>query len=95
VLARRARLYEALAPFRRAARRFDASMVVQQSVAEADHLLRLGWHLSLHPYVDEQHLHAVDLLLSYDAWDRLRQAQHLSVEEATTTLHAALKRLLG
>ncbi len=95
VLARRARIYEALAPFRRAARRFiDTSAVVRDTLVATDEQLRALWQLALHQHVAPQHVHAVDLLLSYEAWDRLRHAQHLSVDEATETLREALRQLL-
>ena len=38
---------------------------------------------------------ALDLLLSYEAWSRLRHDQGLSVKRAKETLEAAVRRLLA
>jgi len=38
---------------------------------------------------------AIDLLTSWDAWERLRTAQDLPVEQARTTVRHTLAVLLG
>jgi AcrR family transcriptional regulator len=44
---------------------------------------------------DKTKLEALDLLLSFEAWSRLRREQRLSPEQAQETLEAAVRRLLN
>jgi AcrR family transcriptional regulator len=44
---------------------------------------------------DQLKLEALDLLLSFEAWSRLRREQGLSAQRAQDTLAAAVRRLIG
>ena len=44
---------------------------------------------------DQPLFEALDLLLSFDAWDRLRRDQGLSPEAAVAALDRAVSRLIG
>jgi AcrR family transcriptional regulator len=98
LVARRARLYERIAPYKRSAsvqrwrseflRGRHANLVRE---LRAD-LLRSLPELAEAP---AETLEAGDLLTSFEAWDRLRSDQRLSRERAEATLARALLALLG
>jgi AcrR family transcriptional regulator len=94
---RRARLFERIAPFKRSAdtqrwrsdflRRRHAALVRELRAA----LLRSLPELAGAP---AETVEGVDLLTSFDAWDRMRTDQRLSRERAQATLARALLALL-
>ena len=45
--------------------------------------------------VDRQTLEALDLLLSFEAWSRLREEQGLSVDQTQAVLETAARRLIA
>lgn len=94
-----ARLYESVAPVRRAALR-----AAPESRSLQDHLRRVrGWLRSEIERVFAAELvpngggctaAALETLMSFEAWDQLRTGQDLSVEEATATVQLAAERLV-
>jgi AcrR family transcriptional regulator len=88
-LARRARVFEHIAPFRRAVERAGVSPLVEAWMHAADVVLREALLASLSPYLDEDTTEAIDCLLSFETWDRLRQRQGLSLERALRVLERA------
>lgn len=95
---RRAEVYETIAPFKRASeahRHRSAFLEAGQArmVATSRNIL----HAELSPETagDEPTFEALDLLLSFEAWNRLRREQGLSAARARQTLEAAVRRLLG
>lgn len=94
---RRGWAYERIAPFKQASEvhRHQSQTLVQHNaklVAGARDILRreLPADLAADPKVFE----AIDLLLSFDAWRRLRQDQTLSPEATTEVLQAMIATLL-
>ncbi|HWA62451.1 MAG TPA: TetR/AcrR family transcriptional regulator [Caulobacteraceae bacterium] len=98
LIERRSQGFERIAPFRRAAlaNRHRSPFLAGQSdrlskilrhvlERELPQSLRDDWH----------RLELLDLLLSYEAWDRLRQDQGLTVSEARSVLERAARRVLG
>ena len=96
LVARRAALFEAVAPVRRA-----GMLHLHRSETIAANLRRLGRHLraqvaqTFAPELAEApFLDAADLLLSWESWDRLRTQQGCSSTRARRVLADALIRLL-
>lgn len=94
----RARIYELIAPVRRAA-------LLQEPFSETSKLgiaavrslkRREAWRL-FSPELGEDHVRgaAVAALASYSAWDALRSQQGLSVADARAALRSGLAGLLG
>lgn len=95
---RRAEVYETIAPFKRASeahRHRSAFLEAGQArmVATSRKILRS----ELPPELagDELAFEALDLVLSFEAWNRLRREQGLSVARARQVVDAAVRRLLG
>ena len=95
---RRAKVYEQLAPFLRAAQvHRSTSRVLQaghlQFVAVLRRILfeRLPAGLAIPP----ETLEGVDLLLSFEAWQRLRHEQRLGSSQARVVLRAAIAALMA
>lgn len=94
-----ARLYESVAPIRRAAlRTAPESVPLQAQLRRVRGWLRaeIGRVFATEvghdaPYV----LPALEVLMSFEAWDQLRTAQELSVEEAAAIVRPAALTLLG
>ena len=96
VIAQRARIWEYLTPFRRAARvvRHRVAFVREQD-ALMTRALRAGLEAVLAGHAVEGELvDALELLLSFEAWDRLRDQQRLSARRAAEVLLAAATRLV-
>lgn len=98
IAARRAAVYERITPFKRAAEvhrhgspDMDAS---QQRLAAASREV-LARELPLHIAEDRLAFEALDLWLSFEAWDRLRRDQGLSARQAASVLDLGLGKLLG
>ena len=97
-LDRRASTYERLMPFKRAA---DAhrheSAAIQAEHARTLALMRARLQSLLPERItgDALVFEALDLLLSFETWQRLRVEQHLPVGKARTLLKAQVDRLIG
>ncbi len=90
-------LYETRMPLRRAAtiRRYSSPSLgagIKELDSAIDAFIR---HALAGAAPDEQRLNMLNLILSYDAWMRLRDAQGLTQAQARATLHSALQGLLG
>lgn len=94
---RRAPAYEQIAPVRRAAdaQRHGSPFLAAQHtrlVAEGREIIRRELPPAL--AADPSRLEMLDLLLSYETWDRLRREQGLSAKRAREVLEAAVRRTL-
>lgn len=94
---RRGWAYERIAPFKRASEvhRHQSSVLALDNarlVAGAREILKRELPAQLAGVRDL--FEAIDLLLSFDAWRRLRQEQNLSVEATTDVLQATIAALL-
>ena len=98
VIGKRANLYEAIAPFKRAA---DAhrhkSAFLAAAHARIVAMARRGLEDVAPPLVREDAplFEMLDLLLSFETWSRLRQEQGLSVDEARATLQRAVRAMIA
>ena len=82
----RAALYEAITPVRRAALlSVHDSPTIARNLARFDGILRRQLE-ALFPELAPDRLAAIELLASWDAWNRLRTAQGCSVARATRIL---------
>ncbi|WP_296597547.1 TetR/AcrR family transcriptional regulator [Phenylobacterium sp.] len=96
LIGRRARCFETIAPFRRAAEAFrHRSKFLGSDYARLVIQLRAILERELPPEVakDSMRLETLDLLLSYEAWARLRREQGLSFERACAVLEDATRRI--
>lgn len=94
---RRGWAYERIAPFKRASEvhRHQSPTLASDSaklVASGRDILRRELPETLAR--DQQGFEALDLLLSFDAWRRLRQDQNLSPKDATRVLQGMIASLL-
>jgi AcrR family transcriptional regulator len=90
-------LFETITPVRRAiAGRTDASPAVRARVADLDAELRAQVKEQFRRELDERPevIEAVDLLASFEGWDRLRTTQQLDSARAAAALRGALTLLL-
>ena len=93
------RLYEQIAPIRRAAlRRAPESEALQEQLERARSWLRAEvervFAAEAAAVGDKHVIDALELALSFEAWDRLRTAQGLSVAGATAVVRATINALL-
>ena len=93
------RLYEQIAPIRRAALlRAPESEALQEQLERARNWLRSEVERVFAAEVvavgNEHVIDALELALSFEAWDRLRTAQGLSVAGATAVVKATINALL-
>lgn len=98
-IARRARVFEHIAPFRRASR---LARPTSRFIVEQEALIAAGFRAALRAAlpdvvgaVDEDAFEALDLLLSWESWERLRRTQGLSTQHAQQVLSAAAAALLA
>lgn len=97
LISRRAGLFERIAPFRRAsttlAHRSSFLGSEQKRMVAA---LRKILVDALPPEIiaDKVKVEALDLLLSFDSWNRLRQDQNLSPSEAEAVIGAAVTKVI-
>lgn len=97
MLERRSDVYETLGPFLRAEQVHRAQSPVLQTAhtkfvaAQRKILLQ---HLPKQPAHTRETIDAIDLLLSFEAWQRLRVEQRLSANRAKAVLHSALGRIV-
>lgn len=94
-----ARLYESVAPVRRAAlRAAPESKPLQEQLRRVRGWLRgeiervFAAELGSDP--DEGAAAALETIMSFEAWDQLRTGQELSIDDAVTTVQLAAERLL-
>lgn len=98
LIGRRAQAFETITPYRRAA---DAFRHRSRFLgADADRLaieLRAKLLHVLPPEItgDVLKLEALDLLMSFEAWSRLRREQGLSARQAQAVLETAVRRLVA
>jgi AcrR family transcriptional regulator len=97
----RARFYEAIAPVRRlAVRRAAHSPTLEAGLAGASRHFRnqvarvFAAELAAAPAGSDDLLDALDAAASWEAWDRLRRAQHLSTGAARRVMALSLAALL-
>lgn len=98
LIGRRARAFETIAPFRRAAEAFrHRSRFLGSDYARLVTQLRAILERELPPAVarDPMKMEALDLLLSFEAWARLRREQGLTVEQAKAVLEAAARAIIA
>lgn len=90
---RRATIFEHLAPFRRAGRLVrHTSAFLQEQEAMLAQLLRAALLTIVGPHLAhgaDDTIEALDLLLSFEAWERLRDQQKLGVRRAAQVAFAA------
>ncbi len=81
LVARRVKIYEHLAPFRRAARPARASSpIIREGHAQLDVAMRRSLRKALSPELvglTADSVEALDAILSFETWDRLRSNQRL------------------
>ena len=93
LIEQRARLYEAITPVRRAALlSVHESPTISRNLARFDRILRRQVEHAF-PAVSPEVLDTLDLLLSWDAWNRLRTAQGCSVARAKRVLTETIRTL--
>jgi AcrR family transcriptional regulator len=97
ILQRRATVYEKIGPFKRAADvHRNHSTFLQASHARLVTGSRDILRRELPPEIarDRARFEAIDLLLSFEAWSRLRREQGLSIKRASEVLESAVGKLL-
>jgi AcrR family transcriptional regulator len=93
LIEQRARLYEAITPVRRAALlSVHESPTISRNLARFDRILRRQVEHAF-PSVSPELLDTLDLLLSWDAWNRLRTAQGCSVARAKRLITETIRTL--
>lgn len=98
LVARRAGLFERIAPFKRAsvAHAHRSGFLGDEQKRMAMSLRKiLQDALSPEIVADSAQMEILDLLLSFDSWNRLRQEQNLSPEQAETVIRTAVSRLVA
>jgi AcrR family transcriptional regulator len=97
LVGRRARIYEHITPFRRAARLVrHQSLFLREREAVVTKMFRMALEGVVLPHVGvdaTSTLEALDVLLSFDAWDRLRDEQKLGARRAEAVLLEATTAL--
>jgi AcrR family transcriptional regulator len=94
---RRGQAFETVAPFRRASdtRRHDSQVLQQHHARLTEALRSILAQMPPAGAIDKPTLEGLDLLLSYEAWSRLRREQQLSPLQARRVLEAAVRALIG
>ena len=88
--------FEKIGPFRKAADAFrHRSRFLGGDAHRLSQRLREILERVVDGAVDAPTLEALDLLLSFEAWSRLREEQGLSVEQTQAVLEAAARRLIA
>lgn len=96
-IGRRALVFEKIAPFKRAADVFrHRSKVLGSDYSRLVVELREALVRELPPEIahDATRVEVLDLLMSFEAWSRLRREQDLTPKQAQDVLEAAVRRLL-
>lgn len=96
---RRANLYERIAPFKRSGNlRRPRSEFLQRSHADLNRRLRAELTEALASELDgpsNEQLEALDLVMSFEAWDRLRLDQQLGRKRAVEVIESATLAVLA
>jgi AcrR family transcriptional regulator len=97
---RRAKVFEHISPFRHATRGLrHTSTFLREQDARFTHMLRAMLETTVRPHLAEDAqstLEILDLLLSFEAWDRLRETQKLGAKAAEQAISdAALALAMG
>lgn len=96
LVGRRGMAFEKIGPFRKAADAFrHRSRFLGDDAHRLSQRLREILERVVDGAVDAPTLEALDLLLSFEAWSRLREEQGLSVEQTQAVLEAAARRLIA
>ena len=99
LVARRARVFERITPFRRAGSRLRArSKWIEESPAEFDRVMRAQLQEVLAPEIaslPEEVIEALDMMTSFEAWERLRSSQRLGRERAQRVMEEAVRAALS
>ncbi len=98
LIQRRTAIFETIAPYKRAeAAHRHRSKVLEQDIGRMAALMRYILGAALPPSVTDDSLlfEALDLLLSFEVWSRLRREQGLDALRARAVLEAAVNRLLA
>ena len=94
LIEQRAAIWEHVTPVRRAALlQLPDSPAIVSRLAQADRALRRQIDRGF-PEIDAEVLDAVDALLSWDTWNRLRQAQGLGIARAKRVLVRSVRTLV-
>ncbi len=98
LIGRRARIFEFITPFQRAVRAYGAGLrLANEQNAALAATLRASIEAVVGPHLGESPrdtLEVIDLLLSFDAWERLRAVQKLEAAPAQRVLREAVLALL-
>lgn len=98
LISRRAGLFERIGPFRRASTTLahrSSFLASEQRRMTAGLRKILEDALTPEMVADQVKVEALDLLLSFDSWNRLRRDQNLSPSEAEAVIGAAVARLIA
>ena len=96
LVGRRGVAFEKIRPFRKASDAFrHRSRFLGDDTNRLSRRLREILERVVGDAVDTQTLEALDLLLSFEAWSRLREEQGLSVEQTRAVLESAARRLIA
>lgn len=98
MIGRRALAFETIAPFKRAADVFrHRSKFLGSDYAKMVVELREALRRTLPPEIqrDGAAVEALDMLLSFEAWSRLRREQDLPIARAQEVVEAAVRRMIG
>ena len=95
----RVQLWEKIAPFRRSGMAWEGrSEVLRKNRLRVNRLMRGSLVQALGPEIERGQdalLEALDLLLSFETWERLRAEQRLGRTRATRVVEATLFAVLG
>lgn len=93
---RRAVLFEKIAPFRQASERLrDRSAFIAAEQARMAMILRDILRQIIPMDTAMENFEALDMILSYEAWARLRREQKLSVEDAKLVIRRVILGITG
>ncbi|MBP7817919.1 MAG: TetR/AcrR family transcriptional regulator [Phenylobacterium sp.] len=96
LVGRRGVAFEKIGPFRKASDAFrHRSRFLGDDADRLSQRLREILERVVADAVDRQTLEALDLLLSFEAWSRLREEQGLSVDQTQAVLETAARRLIA
>ena len=97
-VARRAKAYEGIAPYKRAAnvKRARSEFLQERHEAVVSRMSKdlRRWFPEL-KRMDAATMHALELVTSFEAWDRLRVDQRLGKQRAAEAMKRAMSALLG
>jgi AcrR family transcriptional regulator len=94
---RRFAVFESIAPYRRAADGYRLrSPALEADIEKLDRFLRMRLQFVVPAEaVDTARIEALDMILSFEGWNRLRHTQGLSPEAARRVVDVTVARLLG